>query len=119
MCMSFCYFERDIEVFSAEEGNHKEINGYLIGDKSVSTRRFRRAQKCGVNLLNIKKEEEDDEIKVPPPIIIEPKVKKNIRWFNGSEMPIVPMPEFGEFIYFVKVPKPFKKNGMVFQDRTE
>ena len=32
--MDFCYFERDIEVFSDEEGVYKNINGYCVGDMS-------------------------------------------------------------------------------------
>ena len=34
-CMDFCYFERDLEVYSDEEGVYKNINGYRVGDTSV------------------------------------------------------------------------------------
>lgn len=32
--MDFCYFERELEVFSDEEGVYKSINGYCVGDLS-------------------------------------------------------------------------------------
>ena len=39
LCMDFCYFDRDLAVFSEEEGIHRAINGYLVGEFSCTTRR--------------------------------------------------------------------------------
>ena len=36
-CFDFCYFDRDYEVYSDEEGIKKGINGYLVGEFSVTT----------------------------------------------------------------------------------
>ena len=55
MCMEFCYFERDLEVFSDEEGRHKEINGYCVGDYAHNIRRFAIAKKV---------EEKKEKIKI-------------------------------------------------------
>lgn len=68
--MNFCYFERDLEVFSDEEGVHKEINGYCVGDHAHNIRRFHTARKNEEHEVKIKKEIEEN--KVPKPEIIAP-----------------------------------------------
>ena len=41
--MNFCYYDKELEVFSDEEGVHKAINGYVIGD-TRGTRKAKKAQ---------------------------------------------------------------------------
>ena len=37
-CLDFCYFERECEVYSGEEGIEKGINGYILGDGAPVTK---------------------------------------------------------------------------------
>ena len=77
--MDFCYFERDIDCFSEQEGVHKEINGYLLGEYSSSKIRFKK--QLDVVKTEVKDEPDDDDIikddpeediKVPPPVLYVP-----------------------------------------------
>ena len=36
LCMKFCYFDRELEVYTDEEGVEKAINGYQLGVKNAS-----------------------------------------------------------------------------------
>ena len=59
-CFDFCYFERDYEVYSDEEGIKKSINGRFVGEFSIFSRIYARNQalkskiqdlKCSNNLV--------------------------------------------------------------------
>ena len=41
LCMDFCYYERELEVYSEIEGLQKAINGYTIGQDSHRDLRYR------------------------------------------------------------------------------
>jgi len=86
MCMEFCYAERALEVFSDEEGVHKEINGYCVGDYAHNIRRFAIIKKQEEKKNKIKKEQDKDE--VPKPVCIAPNAIKHMKKFEGLECPI-------------------------------
>ena len=85
MCMDFCYFESELEVFSDEEGITKAINGHSVGD----ARGILRIEK--IKKLEAEKKAERESEKVTAPKLMAPPANV-ISGLRVKENPFVPMP---------------------------
>ena len=66
----FSYFDQDLEVFTDEEGLHKAINGYILGEHNhvhKHYKKLRRKKRIAMGLPDISSDEE-----IKKPVIKEP-----------------------------------------------
>ena len=73
LCHEFNYFEQDLEVFTDEEGLHKAINGYILGEHNHVHKHFKKLRRNKRAALGLPDESSEDDMKKP--VISEPAKK--------------------------------------------
>ena len=92
LCMEFCYFDRELEVYTDEEGVEKAINGYPIGVNSATyVGRARKENKHSArkpqNDIITEASMEPEETPIPQRIAPEGRIHSNFRIFEFGNAP--------------------------------